>query len=53
MIINNNKGLVSGCNFEKLVSPILFLISLYVYMFFANKSAQEIIDHDNHIFVTV
>ncbi|KAH0948843.1 Or9e85 [Eciton burchellii] len=47
------KGLVSECNFEKLVSPILFLISLYVYMFFANKSAQEIIDHNNHIFVTV
>ncbi|KAH0948833.1 Or9e93 [Eciton burchellii] len=47
------KGLISGCNFEKLVSPILFLISLYMYMFYANKSAQEIIDHNNHIFVTI
>ncbi|XP_026825890.1 uncharacterized protein LOC105287300 isoform X2 [Ooceraea biroi] len=47
------KGLTSGSSLEKLVSPILFLISLYAYIFYANKSAQEVIDHNNHVFATV
>ncbi|KAH0948745.1 Or9e94 [Eciton burchellii] len=47
------EGVISGYRIEKLVSPFLFLITLYIFLFLANKTAQEITDHNNHIFVTI
>ncbi|XP_026825904.1 uncharacterized protein LOC105285842 isoform X3 [Ooceraea biroi] len=47
------EGLSSGCRIEQLLSPFLYLITLYIYMFLGNKTAQEITDHNNHVFATV
>ncbi|KAH0945599.1 hypothetical protein HN011_008110 [Eciton burchellii] len=38
--------------YEAIISS-LFLIILFMYMFLANKLAQQIMDHNNHIFTTV
>jgi len=38
--------------YEAIISS-LFLVILFMYMFLANKLAQQIMDHNNHIFTTV
>ncbi|XP_025160176.1 odorant receptor 49a-like [Harpegnathos saltator] len=45
--------LTTKCDFEKLVTPILILITLYVYMFLSNYCGQIVIDHNEEVFTTL
>ncbi|XP_019697075.1 uncharacterized protein LOC105183319 [Harpegnathos saltator] len=45
--------LSTGYNIEKLLISFIFLSSHYVYMFISNLNAQQIIDHNEHVFATV
>ncbi|XP_019697073.1 uncharacterized protein LOC109503869 [Harpegnathos saltator] len=45
--------LTTECDFEKLITPILFLLTLYVYMIFSNYCGQIVIDHNEEMFATV
>ncbi|XP_071579170.1 uncharacterized protein [Temnothorax nylanderi] len=41
------------CDIEELSLRLIFMIYLLTYMFVANYIAQEIMDHNNNVFVTV
>ncbi|XP_032687879.1 uncharacterized protein LOC116852028 [Odontomachus brunneus] len=45
--------LSTGCDIEKLITSLMLLLSHYVYMFISNLGAQEIMDHNEHVFSTV
>ncbi|KAF3054250.1 Odorant receptor 353 [Nylanderia fulva] len=45
--------LSSGFAIEKITQCGIFLLYYYVYTFLANYCAQQILDHNNHIFATV
>ncbi|XP_029659965.1 uncharacterized protein LOC115233595 [Formica exsecta] len=40
-------------NIEQLILSLLTLISLYVYLFLSNHTAQDITDHNEYVFATV
>ncbi|XP_019697041.1 uncharacterized protein LOC105183316 isoform X1 [Harpegnathos saltator] len=45
--------LSSGHNVEELTIQVVFLFVQYTYMFLANYVAQEVTDHNNHVFTTI
>lgn len=38
---------------EKLILPVLSISVFYLYVMIANAFAQQVIDHNNHVFTTV
>ncbi|KAH0948819.1 Or9e95CTE, partial [Eciton burchellii] len=46
-------GVSSGYNIIRLMSPSMYAIIFYTYMFLANNIAQEITDYNNYVFATV
>ncbi|XP_067215145.1 uncharacterized protein [Linepithema humile] len=44
--------ITAGFDIKKIILPFLFLNVIYIYMLFANVIAQQIMDHNNDIFVT-
>ncbi|XP_014478960.1 PREDICTED: uncharacterized protein LOC106746676 [Dinoponera quadriceps] len=46
-------GFSTGCDIERSITSTLFLLSHYVYVFVSNLNAQQITDHNEHVFATV
>lgn len=45
--------ITTECDIKKLIWPMLFLSAIYLYMFVANFMSQNVMDHNDDIFVTV
>ncbi|XP_032687815.1 uncharacterized protein LOC116851984 [Odontomachus brunneus] len=47
------RELTTECDYMKLMTPFIFLNTLYIYMFISNNMGQDVINHNEHLFATV